>query len=91
MGETLGSVRYWHGPGRTQWARDWVKLWTGGKGQFVMTNMESQSLAGAMATAARQGLVDPARVLVLRTGSNPSMPPRGCQRSIASQMRARAR
>jgi purine nucleoside permease len=77
MGETLGSVRYWHGPGRTQWARDWVKLWTGGKGQFVMTNMESQSLAGAMAIAAKQGLVDPARVLVLRTGSNPSMPPPG--------------
>jgi purine nucleoside permease len=28
MGETLGSVRYWHGPSRTQWARDWIKLWT---------------------------------------------------------------
>ncbi|OAN59447.1 purine nucleoside permease [Sphingobium sp. TCM1] len=77
MGETLGALRYWHGPGRTQWARDWVKLWTGGKGRFAMTNMESQSLAGAMAIAAKQGLVDPARVLVLRTGSNPSMPPPG--------------
>ncbi len=77
MGETLGSVRYWHGPGRTQWARDWVNLWTGGKGRFAMTNMESQSMAGAMQIAARQGLVDPARVLVLRTGSNPSMPPPG--------------
>ncbi|QGP79219.1 purine-nucleoside phosphorylase [Sphingobium sp. CAP-1] len=77
MGETLGALRYWHGPGRTQWARDWVKLWTGGKGRFAMTNMESQSLAGTMAIAAKQGLVDPARVLVLRTGSNPSMPPPG--------------
>lgn len=77
MGETLGSVRYWHGPGRTQWARDWVKLWTGGKGRFAMTNMESQSMAGAMTIAAKQGLVDPNRVLVLRTGSNPSMPPPG--------------
>jgi purine nucleoside permease len=77
MGETLGSVRYWHGPGRTQWARDWVKLWTGGKGRFAMTNMESQAMAGAMAMAAKQGLVDLDRVLVLRTGSNPSMPPPG--------------
>jgi len=77
LGETLGSVRYWHGPGRTQWARDWVRLWTGGKGRFAMTNMESQSMAGAMAIAAKQGLVDPNRVLVLRTGSNPSMPPPG--------------
>ena len=77
MGETLGALRYWHGPGRTQWARDWVKLWTGGKGRFAMTNMESQSLAGTMAIAAKQGLVDMNRVLVLRTGSNPSMPPPG--------------
>lgn len=77
LGETLGSVRYWHGPGRTQWARDWVKLWTGGKGRFAMTNMESQSMAGVVSIAGKLGLVDPARVLVLRTGSNPSMPPPG--------------
>ncbi|MBS0580534.1 MAG: purine nucleoside permease [Proteobacteria bacterium] len=77
MGETLGTLRYWHGPGRTQWARDWVGLWTGGKGQFVMSNMESQSLAGVMAIAAKQGLVDPSRILVLRTASNPTMPPPG--------------
>lgn len=77
MGETLGSVRYWHGAGRTRWARDWVKLWTGGKGRFAMTNMESQSMAGVMAIAAKQHLVDPARVMVLRTASNPSMPPPG--------------
>jgi purine nucleoside permease len=77
MGETLGSVRYWHGPSRTQWARDWVKLWTGGKGRSVMTNMESQSMAGAMAIAAKQGLVDPDRVLVLRSASNPSTSPPG--------------
>ena len=77
MGETLGTLRYWHGPGRTQWARDWVKLWTGGTGKFVMSNMESQSLAGAMAIAAKQGLVDVSRILVLRTASNPTMPPPG--------------
>jgi purine nucleoside permease len=76
-GETLGSVRYWHGPSRTQWARDWVKLWTGGNGVFAMTNMESQSMAGVMAIAAEQKLVDLNRVLVLRTASNPSTPPPG--------------
>jgi purine nucleoside permease len=77
MGETLGALRYWHGPGRTQWARDWVKLWTGGKGRFAMTNMESQSLEGVMVEAAKMGLIDHDRVMVLRTGSNPSMPPPG--------------
>ena len=77
LGETLGSVRYWHGAARTKWAEDWVKLWTGGKGTFVMTNMESQSLAGVMNTAAKAGLVDLKRMMVLRTASNPSEPPPG--------------
>ena len=77
LGETLGTVRYWHGPGRTQWARDWVKLWTGGQGRFAMTNMESQAMEGAMLIAAKQGLVDLNRVMVLRSASNPSMPPPG--------------
>jgi purine nucleoside permease len=76
-GETLGSVRYWHGPRRTQWARDWVKLWTQGKGTFVMTNMESQSAAKMMKTFTRLRMVDMNRVLVLRTASNPSGPPPG--------------
>ena len=77
MGETLGSVRYWHGPRRTQWARDWVKLWTQGKGVFVMTNMESQYAARMMKTLNKLGFVDTQRVMVLRTASNPSAPPPG--------------
>lgn len=77
LGETLGALRYWHGAERTQWARDWVSLWTGGKGRFAMTNMESQLLAGTMLTASKAGLVDLSRMLVLRTASNPSMPPPG--------------
>jgi purine nucleoside permease len=77
MGETLGSVRYWHGPKRTQWARDWVKLWTGGKGMFVMTNMESQYAARQMKTLSKLKFVDAQRIMVLRTASNPSGPPPG--------------
>jgi purine nucleoside permease len=77
MGETLGSVRYWHGPGRTQWARDWVRLWTKGQGRFAMTNMESQTAARLMKTYSSLGFVDMRRVLVLRTASNPSGPPPG--------------
>jgi purine nucleoside permease len=77
MGETLGSVRYWHGPKRTQWARDWVKLWTRGQGTFVMTNMESQAAARVIQSFGKLGFVDPKRVMVLRTASNPSGPPPG--------------
>lgn len=77
MGETLGSMRYWHGDPRTRWAEDWVRLWTGGKGVFVMTNMESQLNQRVIHVFASQGLVDPSRVMVLRTASNFSEPPPG--------------
>jgi purine nucleoside permease len=75
MGETLGALRYWHGEKRTQWARDWVKLWTGGKGVFAMSNMESQTIAGGLYSLSKAGLVDMDRVMVLRTASNFTMPP----------------
>jgi purine nucleoside permease len=77
MGETLGARRYWHGDPRTRWAEDWVKLWTGGKGVFVMTNMESQTWEKLMRVFAAKGLVDHNRVMVLRSASNFSMPPPG--------------
>ncbi len=77
MGETLGALRYWHGAARTRWAEDWVRLWTGGGGRFVMTNMESQTYQKAMRVLAAQGFVDAGRIMVLRTASNPSEPPPG--------------
>jgi purine nucleoside permease len=77
MGESLGVLRYWHGAARTRWAEDWVKLWTGGKGQFAMANMESQTLASTMYVLSRSGLVDLNRVMVLRTASNMTQPPPG--------------
>ena len=64
LGETLGARRYWHGDARTKWAEDWVKLWTGGKGLFVMTNMESQTNQEMMRVLGAQGLVDLQRVMV---------------------------
>jgi purine nucleoside permease len=70
MGETLGCVRYWHGAARTRWAEDWTRLWTDGKGTFVMTNMESQTYERLVLTFAGNGLLDKNRVMVLRTASN---------------------
>ncbi len=40
-----------------------------GKGQFAMTNMESQTLASAMYVLSKSGLVDFNRMMVLRTAS----------------------
>jgi len=77
MGESMGSLRYWHGSMRTKWAEDWVKLWTHGKGVFTMTNSESQQMASAMNVLAKAGLVDLNRVMVLRTASNTCEPAPG--------------
>jgi purine nucleoside permease len=70
LGDSLGSCRYWHGTVMTRWANDWTRLHTGGKGNFVMTNMEDQGICLALTRLARLGKVDFNRVLFLRTGSN---------------------
>lgn len=77
MGETLGALRYWHGDPRTRWAEDWVKMWTGGKGVFAMTNMESQTWERLMIVFAAKGMIDRDRVMVLRSASNFTEPPPG--------------
>ena len=74
LGDELGATRFWHGPRRTQWARDWVRLWTDGKGAFAMTACEDQGILDVLGLFARQGRVDAGRVLVLRTASNYSRP-----------------
>ncbi len=70
IGDSLGSCRYWHGTVMTRWANDWTRLHTGGKGNFVMTNMEDHGIALALTKLAKLGKVDFNRVLFLRTGSN---------------------
>jgi purine nucleoside permease len=77
MGDALGSVRYWHGPRRTQWARDWVRAWTQGSGTFATTSMEAQDFTGTLTRMAALGFLDVNRVMVLRTASNYCMPPPG--------------
>lgn len=77
FGATLASARYWHGKARTQWARDWVNLWTDGKDPFVTTAMEQAAYVGTLKRLADQGLLDFNRVLMLRSASNYCMPPPG--------------
>ena len=76
-GDSLGSSTYWHGAVLTLWANDWVKMWTGGKGNFVMTNMEDNGTATALTRLQRIHKVDFQRVLFLRTASNYCAPPPG--------------
>ncbi len=74
-GESFGTSRYWHGKTLTLWARDWTKLWTDGKGELAMADMEDQGTAYALTRLSRMGKLDFQRVLYLRTGSNYTMPP----------------
>lgn len=74
LGDSLGSCRYWHGVLQNQWANEWVRLHTHGNGDFVMTDMEDHGLMSALSRLSRVGKADFQRVLVLRTGSNYSVP-----------------
>lgn len=77
IGDSLASSTYWHGFALNEWANDWVKLHTEGKGEFVMTNMEDTGTATSLKRIDQTGKVDFDRLLVLRTASNFSTPPIG--------------
>jgi len=76
-GDSIGSSTFWHGSNLNRWANDWVRLWTRGRGNYVMTNMEDNGTANALGRLSKIGRADRNRLLVLRTGSNYSMPPPG--------------
>jgi len=76
-GEQLSAMTFWHGKRMTEWANDWVKRWTGGQGEFVTSAMEDTGVLQAMTFLDRAGRADKDRVLVLRAGSNYTMPPPG--------------
>ena len=74
LGDTFASDTYWHGTVMTRYAKDWVRLYTHGQGNFVMTEMEDAGFMEAIGRLSAMHRVDTNRVLVLRTGSNYSMP-----------------
>ena len=86
-GETFGSCRYWHGRAMTHWATDWTRLWSDGKGEFAMSDMEDQGIAAALTRLSKMGLVDFQRVLFLRTASNYCMqaPKQDVNKSLHSE------
>jgi purine nucleoside permease len=77
MGDQLAAMTYWHGEKLTQWGRDWVKYWTRGKGTFVTSAMEETGIMQSLEYLTKVGRADRNRVMVLRAGSNFTMPPKG--------------
>ncbi len=77
VGDQLSAMTFWHGKLLNDWANDWVHYWTQGKGNFVTAAMEDTGVAQAMTFATRTGRVDYNRLMVLRAGSNHTVPPPG--------------
>ncbi len=69
-GGNLSASTFWHGKLMNQWARDWVKYQTDGKGTYAVCGMEDTGTLQSLTWLASAGKVDINRVLVLRTASN---------------------
>lgn len=69
-GDTLSSMTFWHGKLLNQWASDWVKYHTDGKGNYATTAMEDSGTLQAITFLGKAGRANRDRVLVLRTASN---------------------
>ena len=76
-GDNLAAMTFWHGAKMTQWANDWTQFWTRGKGEFVTSAMEETGTFQSIEYLTKVGRADRDRVLVLRAGSNFTMPPPG--------------
>ncbi len=76
-GDNLAAMTFWHGARMTRWANDWTKFWTRGKGEFVTSAMEETGTFQSIEYLTKVGRADRDRVLVLRAGSNFTMPPPG--------------
>ena len=70
LGDSFASDQYWHGTIMTKYANDWVKLWTSGAGNFVMSNMEDAAILEALTRLNRMHRADLKRAMVLRVASN---------------------
>lgn len=76
-GDQLSAITFWHGKLLNDWANAWVRRWTGGSGRFVTSAEEDSGTALALGYLDRAGRARKDRLLLLRSGSNYTMPPPG--------------
>ena len=86
-GDDLSASTFWHGKLMDEWANSWVRYYTGGRGNFVVSGMEDTGTLQSLTFLAKAGKVDLRRVLILRTVSNYDQPPAGLSaaESLAEQ------
>jgi len=76
MGDEISSSTYWHGKLLDAWAAEWMRYFTGDKGEFATTAMEDTGTLQSLEFLANAGRVDRNRFLVLRAVSNFDRQPR---------------
>ncbi len=76
-GGHLAAMTFWHGDLMNEWANDWVMYWTDGAADFVTSAMEDTGTYQSILYLDAAGRVDKDRFMVLRTGSNYTVPPPG--------------
>jgi len=69
-GDVLSASTFWHGSKMDEWANDWTRYYTGGKGNYMVAGMEDSGTLQALTLLSQAGRIDLRRVLVLRTVSN---------------------
>jgi purine nucleoside permease len=81
MGDDLSASTFWHGDLMDRWANEWVRYYTRGTGNYVISAMEDTGTMQALTFLGKAGLADPGRVLILRTVSNFDRQPPGTNAS----------
>ena len=70
-------MTFWHGTVKNAWANDYVRYWTDAPAGFVTSAMEDTGTYQAIKYLHRADRADKNRLMVLRAGSNYTMPPPG--------------
>lgn len=76
-GGHIAAMTFWHGALKNDWANQWVSYWSDGKTDFITSAMEDTGTYQAIVYLDKIDKVDKDRFLVLRGGSNYTMPPPG--------------
>jgi purine nucleoside permease len=76
-GDTISSSTFFSGVKMNEWANQWVKYHTRGKGNYVTTGMEDTGTLSSLQMLAKARRVDWNRIMVLRTASDFDQPPPG--------------
>ena len=66
----MSASTFWHGSKLDEWANEWTRYYTGGKGNYMVAAMEDSGTMQALTFLSHAGRIDLQRVLVLRTVSN---------------------